>query len=156
MSDYYNRSTRECSFKQLRPEIVNSFRSFVQERGWEDVEPEIQACCETTSEQKKKGFLGRLLGGDPDPVNYMGMFFTPTMLFWVRAGPQSGVVVAWAKLRDVEVRNLSLPMGNESGLEVFGFIGESSQRVHAYIGLGAESAAQRFREAAKAAAQAAK
>jgi hypothetical protein len=43
-------------------------------------------------------------------------------------------------------------MVEDSGLTVFGFINQSPQRVEAFIGLGAEAAAQKFRETLKDAA----
>ena len=60
----YNRSTRECSFGQLRPELVTAIREHIQKRELGNIEAEILMCCETTSEKKKKGFFASLGGGD--------------------------------------------------------------------------------------------
>jgi hypothetical protein len=149
----YNRSTRECTFSQLRPELVSAIREQVEKQELGDIEAEILACCETTSEKKKKkrGLFGSLLGGDPDPVHYTGVIVTPTWLIWARSGAKSGTVVAWARLRDIQVKDFESELIDDTGLEVFGFIGRSRERGQAFIGLGPESAAKRFGDAVKSA-----
>ena len=43
-------------------------------------------------------------------------------------------------------------MVEDAGLEIFGFINQSPERVHAFIGLGEEPAAQKLRQTIKNAA----
>ncbi len=151
MGDYF-RSTRECTFGQLRPEILHGIRDYLQAHEMERVEAEILMCCETTSQKKKKGLFAGLLGGDPDPVHYTGMLVTPEWLVWARHGVKYGTVTLSARLKEVEVKEFSSPLLEDTGLEVFGFVGGSSEKVNAFIGLGTELAAQRFREVVEDAA----
>jgi hypothetical protein len=148
----YNRSTRECSFGQLKPELLHAIRNYLQDHEMENVEAEILMCCETTSQKKKKGLFAGFLGSDPDPVHYTGMLVTPEWLVWARHGVKYGTVVLSARLKEVEVKEFSSPLLEDTGLEVFGFVDGSSEKVNAFIGLGSELAARRFREVVEEAA----
>ncbi len=81
----YRRSTRECNFEQLRPEIVTALRDHIQRYELGDVERETLICCETTNERIKKPGLFeklfiKLIGGDLNPVHYLGIVVTPRYL----------------------------------------------------------------------------
>jgi hypothetical protein len=121
-----------------------------------DIETTILFCCETTSEKKKKGLFDFLLSGDPDPIHYTGIILTPGWLVWSRSGPKSGVATSAARISEIEISNLlarfkngqdSSPQAlNGEGLSIFGFINQSPEKVTAFIGLGAEPAAQKLRD----------
>jgi len=146
MSDYV-RFTRECSFGQLRPELVRALREYAQNhRELGNVEVEVLMCCETTSEKKRAGALAARLGDDPDTILYTGMLVTPQWLVWARFGDKSGISVYSAKLQDVQVRAFASRLVKDTGMEVSGYIGDSKGRVRGYIGMGPEPAAQKFRE----------
>ena len=49
---YYMRSTRECSFGQRRPELVQAIRDYLQKHELGTIEADISICCETMSEKK--------------------------------------------------------------------------------------------------------
>ena len=143
----YIRFTRECSFAQLRPELVRAIREYAQNhRELGNVEVEVLMCCETTSEKKGARALAARLGDDPDTILYTGMLVTPQWLIWARYGDQSGVTVHSAKLQDVQVRAFASRLLKDTGLEVSGYIGDSKGRVRGYIGMGPEPAAQKFCE----------
>ena len=56
MGDYM-RSTRECAFGQLRPELVQAIRDYLQKHELGTIDADILICCETTSEKTKRGFF---------------------------------------------------------------------------------------------------
>jgi hypothetical protein len=144
MSDYH-RFTRECSFGQLRPELVQAIREYARDhRELGNVEVEVLMCCETTSEKKGAGALAVLLGDNPDTILYTGMVVTPQWLIWARYGDKSGTRVSSARLQDVQVRAYTSLLVQDTGLEVSGYIADSKARVRGYIGMGPEPAAQKF------------
>ena len=159
----YNRTTKDCSFSQLRPENHAAIQAYASKHEFLNFEGGILACCETTSEKKKKGLFGGM-GSDPDPVNYTALVLTRDLLMWARSGPKSGTIVAHARLKDLEVRKLGAlfeakglkAAPNDTGVEVFGLISDYAERVSAFLPLGSELAAQRFEAALKQAAQQAK
>jgi len=152
----YNRTTRECGFEQLRPELVVAIRKYVQKHRLGHIEAETLMCCETTSEKKKRGLLATLFGPDRDPVHYTAALVTPSLLLWARSGAKSGTAALAARLAEIEVQDYETsPFGQtlaDTGLEVFGFLLGAPERTNAFIGLGSEPAAQRFREVVKEAA----
>ena len=55
MSDY-TRSTRECTFDQLRPELRRAILEFARMGEIGSLADDILGCCETKSEKKAGGF----------------------------------------------------------------------------------------------------
>ena len=147
----YNRSTRECTFEQLRPEIIDAMRMYAKKHGLWGFEPDIVMCVETTSEKKKTGMVGGLLGGDPDPVHYLGIVLTPRHMIWARSGKKYGKVVLSAALKEIEVKDFASPLVDDTGLEVYGFVEGAEEKVTAFIELDDGLAAQIFKERLKSA-----
>lgn len=152
----YNRASRECTFGQLRPEIVSAIREYVLKHELGSLEAEIIACVETASEKKKKGLFAGFLGSDPDPVHHTGVLLTPAWLIWARSGAKYGVAVSSARLSEIEITDLASRFKDlgpkaidDEGLTVFGFVNGSPERVSAFIGLGSETAAYKFRQTVK-------
>ena len=157
MADYH-RYTRECSFGQFRPELMQAMRDYIENQKLVGIEVDILMCCETTSEkktpgEKNTGVLAFLAGDDPDTVVYTGMFVTPEWLVWARAGDKSGTLVTSANFKNVHVRPFASSLTKDTGLEVSGFIGDSPGRVKGYIGMGPEEAARKFCDAVVQAAE---
>jgi hypothetical protein len=149
MADF-NRYTRECSFSQFRPELMQALRDYIENQKLVGIEVTILMCCETTSEKKisdgNAGVLAFLAGDDPDTIVYTGMFVTPEWLVWARIGDKSGTLVTSANFKNVHVRPFASRFTTDTGLEVSGFIGDSPGRVKGYIGMGPEEAARKFCE----------
>jgi hypothetical protein len=143
----YDRTTRECLVSQLRPELHQAIRDYFQEQQLGDPEIDTILCCETTSRKQTAGRLAVWLDGEGDATVYTGMLLTPQRLIWVRSADDSGVMVTAADLKEIRVRAYTSPLARDTGLEVFGFIGDSKGRVRGYIGMGPEPAAQKFCEA---------
>jgi hypothetical protein len=130
----------------MHPNLVKGIRQYSQKHELGDIEAGILMCCETISEKKHKGFFASLVSTDPDPVHHTGMLATPTWLIWARSGVKYGTVVSSARLKDIQVKDFSSDLVEDTGMDVFGFLGDSAERVTAFIGLGPEPAAQIFRE----------
>ena len=145
----YQRSTRECNFNQLRPEIQTALFTYIEKHELGEISNDVQLCWETTSEKKKKGLFGSLLGSDPDPYHVIGIILTSHLLFWIRYGPKSGSVVSFARLKDITIRDFSYDQVDDTGIEVFGLINYFPERATAFIGLGKEMAADQLRASLK-------
>ncbi len=151
----YKRITRECTLEQLRPELRHALRDYLSERGLAQVEAKIVMCCETISEKQKGSALASLLGEDPDTIYYTGAFLTPEWLVWAQSGDKTGVAVVSAQLKDIHVKPFASLLVKDAGLEVSGYVGNAHIRMGGYIGLGTESAAQKFCDEVKRAVDAA-
>jgi hypothetical protein len=145
MSDY-NRTTRECSVNQLHPELRQAVQSYFQGHELGDMETGTLLCCETISEKKNISRLASLLKDVQDTTIHMGMLLTSQQLIWVRRGDQTGTVLNAADLKEIQVRTYTSILTKDSGLEIFGYVGDAKNRVRGYVGMGAELAAQKFCE----------
>jgi hypothetical protein len=75
MSDYY-RTTRECSVRQLHPELRQAIRNYFQEHNLGDLDAETISCCETISEKKVTGRLISWLNDNSDTTIHTGILLT--------------------------------------------------------------------------------
>lgn len=153
----YQRSTKECTFGALRPELVASIRAYIEKRALGGVENEVVLCAETTSEHLKKGLMAKLAGGG-DKIRHTAIVLTPSWLIWANTDEKHGPVTLAVRLKDAEITDFKspLPQIEDDGLEIVGFMVGATERASAFIGLGPEPAAQKVRETIKATANKAK
>lgn len=143
----YNRTTRDCSVRQLQPELRQAIQSHFQAHDLGDPETESLMCCGTISEKKDVGKLASWLGGEEDTKIYTGVLFTSEWLIWVRKGNQSDAVLHAASLKEIRVSAYEPLLMKEPGLEISGFAETSKGRMRGYIGMGPEAISQKFVEA---------
>ena len=156
MSDY-DRTTRECSLSQLRPELLKAMQNYFLEHRLGSLEAETLMCCETTSTKKSTNKLISWLSGNSDATIYTGMLLTSDWLIWVHHGDQSGTQLNAANLKLlVQAEYATNPITKEAGLEIAGFIEAAKGGIRGQIGLGSDLAAQKFCEAVKQAVARAK
>lgn len=151
----YQRKTRECPFSDFEPEIQSAIRKYAEKYALGNVESEALMCAETVSEKINTGFFSKIFGGANYAQN-VSMLVTPERLLWCTLDSRSNAVVLSARLSEIEVSDFESDLIQDNGLDVFGFINQSPERVQAFLGLGAEAAAQKFRETVKEAVGGAK
>ncbi|HEX8736101.1 MAG TPA: hypothetical protein VF721_12310 [Pyrinomonadaceae bacterium] len=151
----YQRTTRECSFNDFAPDVIRAIRKYAEKYELGSVESEALMCAETVSEKIKQGFFSKIFGGANYAQN-VSMLVTPERLLWCALDSRNNAIVLSARLSEIEISDYESPLIEDDGLDVFGFINQSPERVQAFLGLGAEAAAQKFRETLKEAARRAK
>jgi hypothetical protein len=151
----YQRTTRECSFNDFQPEIRTAIRNYVEKHELGDIEEDVLMCAETVSEKIKQGFFSKIFGGANYAQN-VSMLVTPERLLWCAQDSRNNRVVSAARLSEIEIGDFESSLVEDCGLSVFGFVNRSPERVRAFIGLGAEAAAQKFRRTVKETAAKAK
>lgn len=140
----YNRTTRECSVNQLRPELFLAVRNYFQENKLGDLETTPILCYETTSRKKATNKLISWMNDGMDTTIYMGVLFTPDWLIWVRSGDKSGVQLSSADLKQIAVRIYISLLAKEYGLEISGHIEGSKGMMRGVIAMESSSIAQTF------------
>jgi hypothetical protein len=140
----YKRSTRACTFGELQSTLRYALRAYFSQHQLTDVEDQILICCETRSERKNTSALAELLGEDRDEIYYLAAFLTPEWLVWARSGDNSKTTVVAARLRDIHVRQVASLFLNDNGIHIEGFVDGAFSKIHGYIGLGPEPAAEEF------------
>ena len=148
MSEYI-RNTRECLVNHFHPEILQAIQNYFQEHEVGNLQADIILCCETISRKKSVGKTVSWLNDKPDTTIYTGLLLTSQWLIWVHHGDQSGTRVNAANLNEIQVEYYISLLLQDAGLKIVGFIGDTNRRVHGYIGMGTELAAQKFCEEVK-------
>lgn len=151
----YQRTTKQYKFSDLPIETLQAFRKYFEKHELGNVEPDILMCCETVSIRIKQGFFSKLFGGGNFALN-TAMFFTSERLFWCSTDQSNQRTVISAKLQEIELKDFASDLIEDSGINIFGFLDQSSERGQAFIGLGFETAAQEFRKILKETANSAK
>jgi hypothetical protein len=138
----YTRSTRECSFEGLGPEMVSAAKAHIEKYELGD----ILACIEATSNKIKKG----LFAGPGPKVVRNGIILTPRWLVQVLKFDADAAFARSARLVDIVVsdyeKNPFYAKLPDSGVEVSGSFKDTSERSSSFIGLGKDDAGNKFKE----------
>ncbi len=92
---HYQRTTRNCTLDELRPELAEAIRAYATRQQWDNLEAEVLACCETTTERTSANRLDAWLNGSAAAISHVALIATPHRLIWayssdrVRAGAAS-------------------------------------------------------------------
>ena len=129
----YTRTIRKCSVDELRPELAAAMRQHIEKHELGVSEADAVLCCETISQRKKAGFIGRLIGGLPKVV-HSAVFVTPAWL-WVTSDKKHGTTVHSARLTQIKARDYDSELIPDFGLTVSGSFTDSPKRVQVFIGL---------------------
>jgi hypothetical protein len=149
----YKRKTRACTFEELQPTLQQALHAYFLKHELTGMEAQIVICCETMSERVKNSTLETLLGEDSDLVYYLAVFMTPEWLVWARCGDHSKTTVVAARLKDIHVRPMAFLVTKDSGIYIEGFVDGSFSKIHGYLGLGPEPAAEEFQKAVEKAVE---
>ena len=136
------RSTRECSVRQLSPELLTALRDYFTLRGLGEPETECTACTETISERLSSNSLETTRQN----ISKMAVVMTNNHLVWVRVEAGSAPLAVGADLALITVRPYKGLFSTDQGLDINGLIENSSRSVHGVIAMGPEEASSRFCE----------
>lgn len=142
----YRRHTYECEFHELQADLIEVFREHFMKYAIAHIERDMLICCETASYNRKvTGLLGKVTGGDPDPVHYSAIIITPEWFVGARTGSQSGTYTVSARLADIgyNISEMQFPEPNLV-LVVFGFMTDIPQPIESIWGLGQGRATDRL------------
>jgi len=148
MSDYH-RVTRECALNGMQPALVTAVRDYIEKHHLADVETAVLFCGETISTREKKKLFGKKV-----EETFTGIILTPRWLIWATQQDNNPPAVLAAQLRTIQVEDYEQSamhkLVQDSGINVSGLPTTHGVGT-AFIGLGTESAARKFREILKAA-----
>jgi hypothetical protein len=138
------RTTRECPFESLRPEMLAAVREHMELYKIGNIESNILICCETTSIQKKNG----LFGGS-EKVITVALLTSEWLILAVEKANEKPDVIS-GRLRNLQAQNFEdtamFKISPDSGLNVTGRYSDVTKQGISFIGLGPELAAQKFRQ----------
>jgi hypothetical protein len=139
----YTRSTRECAFANLSPELVTAIREHGEKYKLGDVESSPLICCETTSTTRKTGLF---TNGSETTVT--GMLVTAQLLVWTNG--KGKPVARSALLRNIDVQDFEntamYQVKPDSGMNISGRYTDVTKQGLSFIGLGSDPAGEKFRQ----------
>lgn len=143
MGDYV-RTTREATFDNLNPNLITALRTHIEKHELGDINSALLMCCETTSSKQKKG----LFGGKSEVI-LVAVILTPQWLIWAVSKDNESAGVLSAQLRNIQVQDYETSEMNkliqDTGVNISGIGTDAVNLGSAFIGFGAEPAAQKFR-----------
>ena len=143
----YHRTTRECTLDSMKPVLAEAIRVYIEKYELEGVEESALMCCETVSTKQKK----RLFGSKTETI-LLGVILTPKWLIWAVGEENERIGVLSAKLGEIQVEDYEktemYKMIQDTGLNVSG-LRTADGICSAFIGLGPEPAALKFRDLLK-------
>jgi hypothetical protein len=142
----YTRTTRECDFSQIHPQLSQAIREYFQTHQLGDPDTEIRLCCETITEKHNPGKLVSLLEADPDSIVHLVLLLTTDWFIWARHGSQTGALVNGTRLKGLQVKTFVTKRTDNMQLEILGRIGGAKDFVRGRLELGPEREAQKFCE----------
>jgi len=142
----YTRSTRECTFADLGPELVTAIRKHIDKYKLKDIESTIRICCETTSTTRKSGLF---TNGSETTIT--GMLVTAQLLIWTTIGKKKDKsFVRSARLRNLDVQDFEntamYHVNPDSGMNITGRYTDVTKQGQTFIGLGKDPAGEKFRQ----------
>ena len=141
----YTRSTRECTFGDMRPELVTAIRKHVETYKLGDIESSLLIYCETTSICQKTGLFA-----NNDETTITGMFVTPQLLAWTNGKKRGKPVVTSAMLRNIDAHDFEntamYQVNPDSGMNITGRYTDVTKQGQSFIGLGSDPAGEKFRQ----------
>lgn len=141
----YTRTTRECMFKDMSPELRAAIQKHVEKYQLGVDESSLLICCETISTGQKAGFFTS--GNDR---TLTGMFVTPQLLLWTSGNGKRTPSVASALLRNIDAHDFEntamYKVKPDSGLNITGRYTDVNRQGQSFIGLGSDSAGEKFRQ----------
>ena len=144
MGDYL-RTTRECTFDNMRPEWAAAIRAHLEKLSFDEGELPAAACFETISTKQKKGIFHR----KPEVI-VTAILLTPKWLIWAAGKEDERPGVLSANLSDIQVeeyeKSTMVNLVQDSGINILN-VPTAAGFGTVFIGLGPESASQKFRTA---------
>ena len=140
----YVRTTQERTLDSLYPPLATAIHNHIEkyELG-DDIETSVVMCCETVSTKEVKKWFSR-----KTEVMHTGVILTPQWLIWASTKDDKSLGVLSARLRDIRVQDYEntkmYEMIQDTGLNIDG-LRTADGPGSAFIGLGPEPAAQKFR-----------
>jgi hypothetical protein len=141
----YRRTTRECTIEELRPELAEAVRTYAQRQGWNNLEAEVLACCETTAERISTNRLDALLSGNVDAITYLALIATPQRLIWAySSNARTGAGVASAQYKEMRLKIFRPKHTQDIAVDVYAHMDGTREKAGGRLMLDSGTAAQKF------------
>ncbi|KXK15397.1 MAG: hypothetical protein UZ14_CFX002000417 [Chloroflexi bacterium OLB14] len=143
----YNRSTKEISFEQITPDVMQSINQYIEKYNLGDILKDVSQCIISTSEKIKKG----LFGGAGPKLLVQTAILTNRWLILADRVDQNAIYIRTMQLSDITVEDYEkssfYKMIPDTGLNISGMVTDASENGTFFLPLGKDAAGDKFKEA---------
>ncbi len=144
---HYQRTTRECTLANLRPELAQAIRAHAQRLQWVNWEAEVVACCETTTERIDTNRLIDWLDADTPKITHLAVIATSQRLIWVlSAESATNINAASALYKEMRLKISRHKRTQELILDIYARMDGTREKAGGKLLLDAGPDAQKFCE----------
>jgi hypothetical protein len=119
MMSHFQRTTRACTLDELRPELVEAIRAYAQQQQWDNLEAEVLACCETTTERTAANRLDARLSGSAATLSHLALIATPHRLIWAYSSDRAHAGAASAQYKQMRLKIFTPKLTAGIGVEIY-------------------------------------
>ncbi len=145
----YHRTTRECTIDELRPELAEAIRSYARRQQWDNLEAEILACCETTTERTSINLLDAWLNASVPALSHLVLIATPDRLIWANSSDRFRASAASAQFKEMRLKIFTPRTTAGIAVEIYGRMDEAGEKTGGRFMLDGGPSARHFCEEVK-------
>ena len=149
---HYHRTTRECTLAELRPELAEAVRAHAQRQQWDNLETEVQACCETTTERISSNRLDAWLHGSAATISHVALIATPQRLIWAYSSDRARAGAASAQYTEMRLKIFTPKTTAGIAVDIYGRMDGTGEKTGGRFMLDGSPAALGFCEKVRRAA----
>lgn len=144
----YNRSTKEVSFDQITPDVMQAINLYIEKHNLGDILKDVSDCSISTNEKIKKGLFG---GGAGPKLLVQTAILTKRWLILADRVDQNAIFVRTMQLSDITIEDYEKSSFNavmpDTGLNVNGMFTDGKEKGTFFLPLGKDAAGDKFKEA---------
>ena len=145
---HYQRTTRACTLDELRPELAEAVRAYAQRQQWDNLEAEVLACCETTTERTNANRLDAWLNGSA-AISHLALIATPHRLIWAFSSNRARTGAASAQYKAMRLKIFTPKRTAGIGVEIYARMEGTGEKTGGRFMLDDNPAARHFCEEVK-------
>ncbi len=153
----YNRSTKEISFQDITPDVMQAINKYIETHTLGDILSGDTQCILSNNEKIKKGLFG---GGAGPKLLVQTAILTNRWLILADRVDQNAIYIKSMQLRDIVVEDYEkskfYAMIPDTGMNVSSMFTDASEKGTIFLPLGKDEAGEKFKEALIKSAQDAK
>jgi hypothetical protein len=149
MMSHYQRTTRECTLAELRPELAEAIRVYAQRQQWDNLEAEVVACCETTTERTSTNRLDAWLNGSAATISHLALVATPQRLIWAYGSDRARAGAASAQYQEMRLKIFRPKLTAGIAVDIYARMDGTREKTGGRFMLDDSPAAREFCEAVR-------
>jgi hypothetical protein len=143
----YNRSTKEITFDQITPDVMQAVNKYIELHNLGDILSNVSHCLISTSDKIKKG----LFGGPGPNVLVQTAILTNRWLILADRVDQNAIYIKSMQLADIVVTDYQETKFHgvipDSGMTITGIFTDASEQGSIFMPLGEDEAGDKFKKA---------